>query len=175
MVDFQIYITNDAALDTTVSPSYCHHTQLKSDSLVSSSVHCWLSCPVGFPRIRYLMHDITGGHEKLQLLYLLCASLFRRPLGQFSLSAILRRGRLLSWLRASNRSTLFHFLFSVFFFLATHDAGVDSVQSTQRSCGALSGALLHSGMHMLQRYFSPLHSSSASRFSFFLFGGGNQV
>jgi hypothetical protein len=61
------------------------HTLLKSDSGLLQRLLLILLVLWAFPRIRYLTHDITGGHEKLALLYLLSVNqLATRPLGDFS-------------------------------------------------------------------------------------------
>jgi hypothetical protein len=87
------------------------------------------------------MHDITGGHEKLQLLYLLFEKAFSRPSGYLFKRSLLAWEAATLLARISCFSAISHLsLIPLFFsfFLAMHDAGFSQ----------LRGAL---GSHFLAR------------------------
>jgi hypothetical protein len=125
------------------------HTQLKSGS--RSPLASIIGFPVlrGFPRIRFLMHDMTGGPEKLQLLYPQCAQLFRCPLCYLFKRNSSASEAVIPLAGMSRTTPFFLTLFSQctipeWFPSSTHGFG-----------NALFGVLLHFGMHSLRRRFRP--------------------
>jgi hypothetical protein len=127
---------------------------------------------VGFPRIRYLTHDITGGHEKLALLYLLSGE--NHALGRwvFFFRASFDRGEVVCFLRIPTPPHVIQSLepgISCFYSLFMQRMLLERVRF-DRAYGviapALSGASCILGMHFFCRT-QPLDCSAKASSSFF--------